>query len=76
MPPKRQAAAPAIPVVDKTGLAGTYDFSVDMHLELGTDAFTLWQRVLESQLGLSIESRKENLTILVVDSAIKTPAQN
>jgi uncharacterized protein (TIGR03435 family) len=71
-----RAGGPQIPVVDKTELAGTFDFSVDMRPELGTDAFTLWQRVLESQLGLRIESRKENLAILVVDSAARTPTQN
>jgi uncharacterized protein (TIGR03435 family) len=63
-------------VVNKTGLAGTFDFSVDMRPELGTDAFTLWQRALQSQLGLSIESRKESLAILVVDSAAKIPTEN
>lgn len=71
-----RAGGPQIPVVDKTGLAGIFDFSVDMRPELGTDAFTLWQRVLQSQLGLSIESRKEHLAILVVDSAAQTPTQN
>jgi len=71
-----RAGGPQIPVVNKTGLAGTFDFSVDMRPELGTDAFTLWQRALQSQLGLSIESRKESLAILVVDSAAKIPTEN
>jgi len=71
-----RAGGPQIPVVDKTGLRGTFDFSVDIHPELGTDAFTLWQRALQAQLGLSIESRKENLGILVVDSAARTPSPN
>src|SRR5450631_1777756 len=38
-----RAGGPLIPVVDKTGLPGTYDFSVDIRPELGTDLFTLWQ---------------------------------
>jgi uncharacterized protein (TIGR03435 family) len=63
-------------VVDKTGLEGIFDFSVDIHPELGTDAFTLWQRALESQLGLRIESRKENVAVLVVDDAAKIPTEN
>ena len=71
-----RAGGPQIPVVDKTGLAGTFDFSVDMRPEPGTDAFTLWQRALQGQLGLSIESRKERLAILVVDSAAKIPTEN
>lgn len=71
-----RGGGPQIPVVDKTGLAGTFDFSVDIRPELGTDALTLWQRALQDQLGLNIESRKENVAILVVDSATKTPTQN
>jgi uncharacterized protein (TIGR03435 family) len=65
-----------IPVLDKTGLPGIFDFSVDMHPELGTDMFTSWQRALEDQLGLRIESRKENVSVLVVDEASKIPTEN
>ncbi|HEV2323376.1 MAG TPA: TIGR03435 family protein [Terracidiphilus sp.] len=76
-PSKPVRASPAqIPVIDKTGLPGTYDFSVTMRPELGTDVFTLWQRVLPSQLGLRIESRKEAVPIIVVDSATKLPTAN
>ncbi len=73
--PARADASP-IPVLDRTGLPGIYDFSVDIHPELGTDEFTLWQRVLESQLGLKIESRKENVPVLVVDEAARIPTEN
>jgi uncharacterized protein (TIGR03435 family) len=62
--------------LDKTGLTGIYDFSVDMRPELGTDGFTTWQRVLQDQLGLSIESRKENVAVVVVDEAAKIPTEN
>jgi uncharacterized protein (TIGR03435 family) len=71
-----RAGGPQIPVLDKTGLPGVYDFSVDMHPELGTDMFTSWQRVLQNQLGLRIESRKEIVSVLVVDEAAKVPTQN
>ena len=67
------AGGPQIPVLDKTGLTGIFDFSVDMRPELGTDMFTTWQRVLRDQLGLGIESRKENVVIVVVDDAAKNP---
>jgi len=67
---------PQIPVVDKTGLAGVFDFSVDMRPDLGTDMFTAWQRALRDQLGLSLESRKENLSVIFVDSAAKIPTEN
>jgi uncharacterized protein (TIGR03435 family) len=71
-----RAGGPQIPVLDKTGLTGIYDFSVDMRPELGTDGFTSWQRLLQDQLGLKIESRKENVAVLVVDDAAKVPTQN
>src|SRR5580698_8818108 len=73
--PARATASP-IPVLDKTGLPGIFDFSVDIHPELGTDLFTAWQRALEDQLGLRIESRKENVAVFVVDEAARIPTEN
>ncbi len=73
--PVRASTTP-IPVLDETGLHGTYDFSVDIRPELGTDMFTLWQRTLEDQLGLKIISRKGNVPVMVVDEASKVPAEN
>jgi uncharacterized protein (TIGR03435 family) len=73
--PARASASP-ISVLDKTGLPGIFDFNVDMHPELGTDMFTSWQRALEDQLGLRIESRKGNVTVLVVDEAARIPTEN
>jgi len=70
------AGGPQIPVLDKTGLTGIFDFSVDMRPELGTDGFAMGQHVLRDQLGLSIESRKENVVIVVVDDAAKIPTEN
>ena len=71
-----RASASSIPVLDKTGLPGIFDVSVDIHPELGTDMFASWQRVLEDQLGLRIESRKGNVAVLVVDGAAKIPTEN
>jgi uncharacterized protein (TIGR03435 family) len=71
-----RAAGPQIPVLDKTGLKGTYDFSVDMRPELGTDGFTAWKRALQDQLGLNVESRKSDVEIIVVDDALKIPTAN
>ena len=73
--PVRASASP-IPVLDKTGFSGIFDFSVDIHPELGTDMFTAWQRALEDQLGLRIESRKGSVAVLVVDEATKVPTAN
>lgn len=71
-----KAGGPAIPVLDKTGLYGIYDFSVDVRPELGTDAFTQWKRVLTEQLGLKIESRQTDVPVVIVDEANKTPTEN
>jgi uncharacterized protein (TIGR03435 family) len=73
--PARASASP-IPVLDKTGLSGIFDFSVDIKPELDTDMFSSWQRVLEDQLGLRIESRKGNVAVLVVDEAARIPTEN
>src|SRR5258708_1697096 len=70
-----RASAAQIPVVDKTGLTGVFDFSVEMRPELGTDMFTAWQRVLQEQLGLRIESRKGKVAVLVVVSHPKRKKQ-
>ena len=71
-----RASTSRIPVVDKTGMPGIFDFSVDIHLELGTDLFASWQRALHDQLGLKIESRKGNVAVLVVDQVSKIPTEN
>ena len=73
--PVRASTFP-MPVLNKTGLEGIFDFTVDVHPEMGTDAFTLWQRALEEQLGLRIESRKGSVPVLVVDEALKIPTEN
>jgi uncharacterized protein (TIGR03435 family) len=71
-----RAGGPPIPVLDKTGLKGTYEFNVDARPELGTDIFTAWKRTLEDQLGLKIESRKGDVAVVVVDDAAKIPTGN
>jgi uncharacterized protein (TIGR03435 family) len=82
MPPPQDPSAPVRAsgppplVVDKTGLQGTYDFSVDVHPELGGDNFAVWKRALEDQLGLTVDSRKGDVSVVVVDSADKIPGEN
>ncbi|HUH63316.1 MAG TPA: TIGR03435 family protein [Terracidiphilus sp.] len=71
-----KAGGPVIPVIDKTGLRGTYDFGVDLRPELGTDEFAAWRRALNEQLGLTIESRRGDVEVLVVDDAAKIPSAN
>lgn len=71
-----RAGGPMLPVLDKTGLAGAYDFAVDIRPEPGLDSFTLWRRALREQLGLDVESRRERIEILVVDEAARIPTAN
>jgi uncharacterized protein (TIGR03435 family) len=70
------ATGPPIPVLDKTGLSGTYDFDVELKPELGTGVFTVWQRFLREQLGLRIDSSKGNVPTIVVDNAVQVPTAN
>ena len=71
-----KAGGPPIPVLDKTGMPGVYDFSVDIRPELGTDAFTGWKRALAEQLGLRVESRNDAVPVVVVDDADQVPTAN
>jgi uncharacterized protein (TIGR03435 family) len=71
-----RAGGDPIPVLDKTGLTGVYDFTVDIKPEMGTDLFTAWKRVLEEDLGLKIESKKADVPVVVVDDALKMPTEN
>lgn len=71
-----RASGPLVPVLDKTGMSGVFDFRINIQPELGTDMFTLWQRAMQEQVGLQLENRKGSIEILVVDSAAKIPIAN
>ena len=72
----------ARPVLDETGLKGTYDFSVDLS-GLGfngaepadTGAPSIFSAV-QTDLGLKLEAAKRPVKMLVVDSANKVPTAN
>jgi uncharacterized protein (TIGR03435 family) len=64
------------PVLDKTGIKGVFDISVGIKPEPGADTFVLWQRVLEEQLGLKLESQKGPVEVLVIDHAERVPTEN
>jgi uncharacterized protein (TIGR03435 family) len=70
------ASGPPIPVVDKTGLEGNFDITVNLPHDFGGDSYTRWQRALQDQLGLKLESQKMPQEILVVDRAERTPVGN
>jgi uncharacterized protein (TIGR03435 family) len=70
------------PVLDKTGLKGRYDFTIDLsglgfngrepEVPGGPSIFTTVQR----DLNLRLEARKEPIEILVIDSVNKIPTEN
>jgi uncharacterized protein (TIGR03435 family) len=82
-----------IPVIDKTGLKGGYDFTlawtgrgvlnggnangekVNDDDGSGGNGLTVFE-ALEKQLGLKLESRKEAVTITVIDRVERVPTDN
>lgn len=75
------------PVLDKTGLTGKYDFSIDYKMDLrafgpppetdstpepGPDLAA----AVEQQLGLRLVPAKAKLDVLVIDKAEKVPTDN
>ena len=69
------------PVVDMTGLEGTYDIRLefsetrsapDSPDPQAAELFT----ALREQLGLQLESRRGPVVVLVVDSALRQPIEN
>lgn len=57
------------PILDRTGLDGEYNILISY------DAQEDWPTLLERQLGLKLEARKEPVELLVVDHAAK-PSEN
>jgi uncharacterized protein (TIGR03435 family) len=72
--PVRSAGVPP-PVFNKTGIQGIFDISIRVKPDPGADTFIIWQRALEEQLGLKLESQKGPVEVLVIDHAEKIPAE-
>jgi uncharacterized protein (TIGR03435 family) len=70
------ATGAAVPVVNKTGIEGAYDFSLYIRPDPGADPFVIWQRALREQLGLTLEAERGSAEYLVIENAQKTPAAN
>ncbi len=78
------------PVIDKTGLTGKYDFSIDFKLDLRAlgaapatapsdnepDPGPDLAAAVEQQLGLRLVPGKAKLDVLVIDKAEKVPTSN
>jgi uncharacterized protein (TIGR03435 family) len=69
-----------LPVVDRTGIAGQYDFTLkwspDPDEKPGTLPDPAMMRALEEQFGLRLEARKEELDYLIIESGSKVPLAN
>jgi uncharacterized protein (TIGR03435 family) len=73
-----------LPVVDKTGLTGRFDFTLEfapqapgaVTIEAPEDAAPNLISAVPQQLGLRLESRKIPVSILIVDSVDQVPASN
>ena len=66
------------PVIDKTGLTGTYDFKLSFvpdELQGSADDRPSIFTALEQQLGLKLESTKGSVDVLVVDH-VEHPSEN
>ena len=68
------------PVLDQTGIAGTFDFAVYYRHENAavedTNPYPEIFDALREQLGLRLEARKEPVEMLVIDHIEKTPTGN
>lgn len=71
------------PVVDKTGLTGSYDFELEFTTDPSAgagadlDAPTVdFAGALESQLGLKLEPRKLPIDVVIIDHLDRTPTGN
>jgi uncharacterized protein (TIGR03435 family) len=67
------------PVVDMTGIAGSYDFILRWSPEAAqatTDAAPSIFTALEEQLGLKLETRQLTVSVVVVDHAERVPSGN
>ncbi len=73
------------PVVDKTGLTGSYDFSLDYAIDLPgalppsdrpSEPMPTLLDAVQKELGLTLVPAKAQLDVIVIDKIDKVPTQN
>lgn len=67
------------PVVDRTGIGGLYDFTLDWAPETaqgGNDPAPSLFTALQEQLGLRLEAQKGSVEVIVIDSMERKPSAN
>lgn len=68
------------PVIDKTGVAGEYDYHVTYQMDAPPSAEALpgdtFPRALERQLGLKLEPKRTAMDVIVIDRFNRVPAEN
>jgi len=80
------AASLGRPMVDQTGLSGTFDFTLEWAPELGSPVAPVadfqpdpsgpsFEEALREQLGIKLQSRKGSMSVLVVDR-VERPSEN
>ena len=73
--PSRATGSP-VPVINRTGIEGTFDFRLDIRPDAGSDMFAVWQRALQEQLGLRLEAQKADIDMLVIEHVDRVPTSN
>jgi uncharacterized protein (TIGR03435 family) len=73
--PSRAQGTP-IPVINKTGIEDVHEIGLHIRPDQGADPFTIWQRALQEQLGLRLESQKAPVDFLIVEHAERLPSEN
>jgi uncharacterized protein (TIGR03435 family) len=68
--------AQGLPVVDQTGLPGTYDFGLHLPESGDKDKSEGLRDSLESQLGLQLKRNKAPMRVLVIDHVDAQPSEN
>jgi uncharacterized protein (TIGR03435 family) len=65
-----------VPVLDRTGLSGRFDFTLSGKPTGPDDTMAFILGALEDQLGLKLQRQKAPVEMLIVDRADQKPTQN